>query len=414
MGKIFSDVVEQALEYVFYNERAQRGKEGFAMLEQASAGGDGDASCALARCLSGGQYIWAGHGFPCDDDRAEQLIRLSVEQGSAVGVLVSMRMGLMTPSLEKKMPFASLEEAFNIVLEKAEQGDAFCQYAIGNVYFWWDFIRIFGKGRDSFPSQNAYQAYVRENVVKCEDWFRKAFRGGMWLAGNNLRNYYLKGDSDVGIPPRPELAAGIWRQGAEYGYPVHQRFLADDLREAKDYEGAFKWYKTAAEGGELAAYYYVGHAYEEGEGVAKNEAEAVRWYQARLDHGMQVGCCNALGALYFYGKGVEQDYAKAFQLINWAYSQGNDWGIYYLGVMYFHGWGVQQDYAKAREILEKVTWNNHKVHYCLGVIYGNALGGAAEDIPKAVEHLQKATSVPEAKEELLKYRKTLFGKWVGR
>ena len=64
MGKIFSDVVEQALEYVFYNECAQRGKEGFAMLEQASNDGDGDASCALARCLSGGQYIWAGHGFP--------------------------------------------------------------------------------------------------------------------------------------------------------------------------------------------------------------------------------------------------------------------------------------------------------------------------------------------------------------
>ena len=55
MGKIFSDTVEQALVYVFYNERAQRGKEGFAMLEQASAAGDGDASCALARCLSGGQ-----------------------------------------------------------------------------------------------------------------------------------------------------------------------------------------------------------------------------------------------------------------------------------------------------------------------------------------------------------------------
>ena len=61
MGKIFSDTVEQALQYVFYNERAQRGREGFAMLEQASAAGDGDASCALARCFSGPQYVWTGH-----------------------------------------------------------------------------------------------------------------------------------------------------------------------------------------------------------------------------------------------------------------------------------------------------------------------------------------------------------------
>lgn len=412
MGKVFSDVVEQALEYVCYNERAQRGQEGFAMLEQASAAGDGDASCVLARCLCGGQYIWAGHGFPCDDDRAEKLIRLSVEQGSAVGVLVSMRMGLMTPSLEKKMPFANLEEAFNIVLEKAELGDAFCQYTIGNMYFWWDFVRIFGKGRDSFPSQDAYDAYLKENIVKCEDWFKRAFRGGMWLAGNNLRNYYLKGDAPL-VPARPELAAGIWRQGAEYGYPVHQRFLADDLREVGVYEEAFRWYLEAANGGELAAYYYVGHAYEKGEGVQKDLAKAASWYEKRLAHSMQVGCANALGAMHYNGTGVPQDYAKAFQLISWAYGQGNTWGIYYLGTAYFYGRGTQQDYIKAREILEKVNWNNSEVHYCLGVIYGQGLG-VAEDIPKAVEHLQKAGKFKPAKEELLHYKKTLFGKWVKR
>ena len=413
MGKIFSDVVEQALEYVFYNERAKRGQEGFAMLEQASSAGDGDASCVLARCLSGGQYVWLGHGFPCDDDRAEQLIRLSVLQGSAVGALVSMRMGLMTPSLEKNMPFAGLKEAFDIVLEKAEMGDAFCQYAIGNVYFWWDFVRIFGKGRDAFSGADAYIAYMQENVAKCEGWFQKAFKGGMWLAGNNLRNFYLNGDADIGIPAQPEKAEAIWRQGAEYNYPVHQRFYADQLREAGDKAGAFEWYKRAAENGELAAYYYVGHAYENGEGTEKNEAEAARWYEERLSCGMQVGCANALGAMYYNGAGVPQDYAKAFQLINWAYSQGNTWGVYYLGTAYFYGRGTQQNYIKAREILEKVDWNNREVHYCLGVIYGRGLGVEA-NIPKAVEHLQKAGGYPPAKEELLHYKKTFFGKWIRR
>lgn len=413
MGKIFSDAVEQALEYVFYNERARRGQEGFAILEQASNAGDGDASCALARCLSGGQYIWAGHGFPCDDDRAEQLIRLSVEQGSAVGVLVSMRMGLMTPSLEKKMPFASLQEAFDIVLEKAKLGDAFCQYTVGNVYFWWDFVRIFGRGHDSFSSEDTYRAYMQDHVTKCEDWFQRAFKGGMWLAGNNLRNYYLNGDEDIGIRAQPEKAQDIWRQGAEYNYPVHQRFYADQLSEAGDKAGALTWYKRAAENGELAAYYYVGHAYEEGEGVEKDEAEAARWYESRLSYGMQVGCANALGAMYYNGAGIPQDYAKAFYLINWAYGQGNTWGVYYLGTAYFYGRGTQQNYIKAREILEKVDWNNREVHYCLGVIYGQGLG-VAPDISKAVEHLQKAGNYQPAKEELLHYKKTLFGKWVRR
>ena len=37
-----------------------------------------------------------------------------------------------------------------------------------------------------------------------------------------------------------------------------------------------------------------------------------------------------------------------------------------------------------------------------------------EDIKKGVEYLQKAGSNEEAKKELLKYKKTLFGKWVRR
>ena len=74
MGRIFSDAVEQALEYIYYNERAQRGKEGFAILERASAEGDGDASCVLARCLSGDSYVWKGHGFPEDGRRATRTL----------------------------------------------------------------------------------------------------------------------------------------------------------------------------------------------------------------------------------------------------------------------------------------------------------------------------------------------------
>ena len=49
----------------------------------------------------------------------------------------------------------------------------------------------------------------------------------------------------------------------------------------------------------------------------------------------------------------------------------------------------------------------------LGVIYGQSLGVPA-DIKKGVEYLLKAEDNKEAKAELLKYKKTLFGKWVRR
>lgn len=412
MGKIFSDAVEQALEYIYYNERAQRGTEGFALLERASAEGDGDASCILARCLSGDSYVWAGHGFPEDDRRAVKLLHQSVAQGSALGVLVALRSRELTPSVQKKMPFASLKEAFDIVLEKAEMGDAFCQYTIGNSYFWWDFQRIQDKGRDSFPSEAAYKSYLRENISQCEGWFLRAYQGGMYLAGNNLNHYYTKGDGDI-IPPQPEKAKDIWKMGAEYGYPLQQYNYARQLHEDGDNEKAFTWFQRSAEGGDRLAWFYLGRAYELGEGAEKDERRAVQYYEKALSWGLEPAAASRLGAMYFNGQGVEQDYAKAFQLISWVYDHSNGWGVYFLGAMYFYGRGVQQDYGKAREFLEKVDWNNSEVHYCLGVIYGQGLGVAA-DIPKAVDHLQKAGSYQPAKEELLKYRKTLFGKWVRR
>ena len=118
---------------------------------------------------------------------------------------------------------------------------------------------------------------------------------------------------------------------------------------------------------------------------------------------------------YAYMKGFlfKQDYAKAFQLLKYAYDHDNTWGVCYLGKLYFRGWGTQQDYVKARELLEKVSWNNKEAFYMLGAIYGQGLG-VPEDIKKGVEYLQKAGDNEEAKKELLKYKKTLFGKWVRR
>ncbi len=412
MGKYFSDVVEQALRDIYYDVTTGRGQENFRRLEQASAAGDGDASCILARCLCGYQYVWEEHGFPEDDDRAIALFHKSVEQGSALGVLVALRTGELTPQVRARMPFASLQEAFDVVLEKAQMGDAFCQYTVGNAYFWWDFLEIQGKGRESFASQQAFKAYLKENISKCEDWFWKAFRGGMYYAGNNLSRYYEKGDDDI-IAPRPEKAEGIWRMGAELGYPIHQYIYAKDLDQAGRKQEALKWHEKAASNGETKSWYYVGLAYEEGKIVGKDLSYAAQCYERGMKPSGSVGCYNRLGALYFKGEGVPQDHEKGVKLLTKAYEEENNWGCVYLGKAYLKGLGVGQDYRKAREFLEKVTWNNEEVFYLLGVIYAQGLGVPA-DIKKGVEYLHKAGNRADAKEELLKYKKTLFGKWVRR
>lgn len=411
MGKELSSEVKQALQDIYYNERTGRGKAAFALLEKASAAGDGDASCILARCCCGYQYVWSGHGFPEDDDKAVEFLRKSVEQGSALGVLVCLRTGELTPELEQKMPFSSLQEAFDEAMELAESGDAFSQYVVANSYFWWDFMRIQGKDQNSFPDHASLKAYLKENISKCEDLFWKALRGGIYFAANNLNRYYTQGDEDI-ILPQPEKAKDLWKIGAEYGHPLHQSIYAKDLEKAGRKEDALYWFKQAAEGGEPGAWCDVGRCYFQGIGTPKDEAYAVKCYEKELPTG-NVTSHNVLGEAYFLGKGVAQDYAKAVELLTFACNKGSKYGLFYLAKCRFNGWGTPQDYVRARQYLDKVDWNYWEADYLRGLIYANGLGVAA-DIPKGVGYLQKAGDHPEVKAELAKYKKTLFGKWVRR
>lgn len=411
MGKFLSEEVKQALRDIYYDVRTGRGKRAFALLEQASEAGDGDASCVLARCLCGHQYVWIGHGFPEDDRRAALLMQKSVEQGSALGVLLALRSGELSPALQQKMPFASLQEAFDQVLEQAEWGDAFCQYTVANTYFWWDFLRIQGKNRESFSSQAEYKAYLKENVPKCEDWFWKAFRGGMYLAANNLNRYYTEGDEDV-VAPQPEKAKDLWKMGAEYGYPIHQAIYADKLEKAGRDAEALYWYEQAAEGGQPGASSDAGSYYYEGIGVEKDEARAVRCFEKDLPFGV-VRAHDMLGKAYFQGRGVPQDYQKAYYYLHYGYTNGSKWGVFLLAKCFFYGHGTKRDYELARKLLEEVYWDNCEADYLRGMIYARGLG-VPQDIPRGVAYLQKAGSYSEAREELSHYKKTLFGKWVRR
>lgn len=175
MGKFFSDPVEQALEDIYYNERAGRGRTSFELLVKTAAAGDGDACGVLSCCLRGSRHVWSGHGFPEDGRLAARMLALAVERGSALGVLAALRCGeLDVPEPEEA---ALLQAAFASVLEKAEGGEAFCQYIVGDIYFRRNFLRIENKNSDSFNSPEEYTAYLEENISRCEGWFQKALEG---------------------------------------------------------------------------------------------------------------------------------------------------------------------------------------------------------------------------------------------
>ncbi len=418
MGIYFSDPVDNALSAIYYTYDCEKAAACIQPLTEASNAGDGDASYILSRCVSGPQYSWDYHPFQADDDMAGQLVRRSIAQGSAMGVLGAMRCGELTPEMEREAlrHFSSLQEAWNAVYEKAQAGCLFCQNMIGNTYFWLDIPRIEDKGPDDFPNKTAFAAWLRETELKCLPWFERAFSGGMGFSGRNLYNLLNDGDADFGIEAQPEKALAVARLGAEKGYPDWQERYAGILKERDGWTPeVFTLYDAAANQGQLSSWFYVGYAYELGKTVGRNCSKAMECYELGLQDPNQIGCANRAGRLLFHGAdGVPRNYARAIQLFEQARANGdNTWGNDMLGNCYLFGLGCEKDPARALRLFQEVDYGSDLLNYGLGTIYTDGLG-VPQDIKKGVEYLQKAKNYAPAQEALLHFKKTLFGKWVRR
>jgi len=414
VGKYFSDVVERALEDIYYCYDTGRAARTIEPLTAASEAGDGDASYLLSRCFSGPQYSWQYHTFEADDDKVEKYVCDSILQGSAIGVLGAMRCGMLTPEMQERMPFGSLKEAWDIVYEKAEAGCLFCQNMIGNTYFWLDIVEIEGKQPETFPDREAFRAYLSESTLACIPWFEKAFRGGMGFAGRNLYNLYNSGEEGL-VLANPVKAMEVNQLGAELGYPDYEESYGVELMKnwpGREQEGLSYLEKAAAKG-QLSAWYHVGLAYQKGKGVQKDFLHALSCYEKGFADLVQntIGCYNKAGELYFLGEGgVEQNYARAVQLFEEAHSQGSKWGNDMLGTCYLFGYGCQKSPVRARELFEEADYTTDLKNYGLGMIYTEGLG-VQEDIKKGVEYFRKAEEYAPAREALKNYRRTLFGRW---
>ncbi|MFH1157699.1 MAG: tetratricopeptide repeat protein [Pseudomonadota bacterium] len=111
-------------------------------------------------------------------------------------------------------------------------------------------------------------------------------------------------------------------------------------------ERAVEWFRRAAELGSAKGQYRLGAAYETGEGVKKDYAEALKWYglaARQKDRDAQCG----LGGLYANGYGVERDDAEAAKWYKLAAERDVARAQYELGLLYLEGHGVTQDYIEA-------------------------------------------------------------------
>jgi len=156
---------------------------------------------------------------------------------------------------------------------------------------------------------------------------------------------------------------------------IYRRVTERTAERGEDFESI----KRAAEQGNALAQFRLGWMYANGRGVARNDAEAVKWLKKSVEQG-NAYAQNELGAMYISGRGVAQNDAEAVKWFAKSAEQGYAGAQRNLGWMYANGRGVTQNdaeamkwYAKAAEQGDAVAQDN------LGRMYSSGRGVAQND-----------------------------------
>jgi len=120
-----------------------------------------------------------------------------------------------------------------------------------------------------------------------------------------------------------EIRAGADKGDAKAQYELGRAFFSGTLGVAKDEAEAVKWFRKAAEQNVADAQFSLGVCYANGRGVAEDDAEAVKWFRKAAEQNYARAQYN-LGVCYDSGEGVAKDEVEAYKWWLLAAGQGND------------------------------------------------------------------------------------------
>lgn len=104
--------------------------------------------------------------------------------------------------------------------------------------------------------------------------------------------------------------------------------------------------RQAAEAGDPGGQYALARMYIDGNGVARDEQQAVLWLRKAAEQGLATAQSD-LGGRYAVGKGVDKDEQQAVAWFQKSADQGNPDGQFKLGLMHGMGTGVPKSLEKA-------------------------------------------------------------------
>lgn len=402
MSHILDERVEYAIEQLQLNPIQGDGQKAKAMLEEAANEDNGDACFFLGRCYLGECFVHPRFGFEENYDKGHEYFNKSIALGSAIGMFGTRRLSDFKPIGGSYIhaPYSSNKEVWDAVKDLAEKGQVFCQYMLGNAYYYGDCIEML-----EVPREKVNSALILAYQTKAIELFQKSIDNGLTMAIPNLLDIITSGD--YGVPKDEKRANKLIKQGADLCHPYCECEYAQTL-EAKNLSEAVRYYESSIEHGGTYAYYYLGKLYAPGGKLPQDTRKAISYFEKGIETETNwCGCMNQLGKLYFYGaEDLAPDYEKAFALFS-EVREENDWCSDMMGHCYLKGLGTQVDYVAARE---EFSIYSHKELSAIGLgeIYCYGLG-VKQDIGQGMNYLSLFSSNPRVKEIKSHFKRTLFG-----
>ncbi|HST11681.1 MAG TPA: tetratricopeptide repeat protein [Terriglobales bacterium] len=154
--------------------------------------------------------------------------------------------------------------------------------------------------------------------------------------------------------------------------------------------------RRRAEQGDAKAQFDLASMYYYGRGVPQDYTEAIAWYRKAADQGngkAEYG----LSFMYRESKGVPQDYNQAIDWCRRAADHGYARAQYALGNTYYYGWQMSQDYASAVAWYRKAAeQGDAEGQNALGYMYYEGKGVQRDDA-EAIASYRKAAEQGHAR-----------------
>lgn len=203
---------------------------------------------------------------------------------------------------------------------------------------------------------------IFDQGMKCErqdrrlalEWYHKAADLGQGDALNNLGSMYQHGDGGLNVDM--DKSRDYYERAAAVGCGAALNNLAHFYSNGqgglpKNEKKALGLFKKAVRRGYANAGVALGYRYREGKGCRKSFVRGLYWYRVAEKADDPSGCYN-IACLYYFGRKLPQDYARAVALLKRGDAQQHAASRSLLALAFEHGSAVERDFERALELYE--------------------------------------------------------------